>query len=71
MNLDPIFVGWEKYRKTTNVKYLNNTIYIQYIDENNNKRLALFFTNQISDWYEFSNAMKRLFMEPDQIRIKI
>ena len=62
MKLDPIFAGWEKYRKTTNVKYLNNTIYIQYIDENNNKKLALFSfkTNQISDWYGFSNAMKMI-----------
>ena len=60
--LDPLFGGWERYRKVGNVKFFNNTVLVEYINKNGKDGLALFSfrENQISQWYGFANAMRMI-----------
>ena len=60
--LDPLFGGWERYRKANNVKFFNNTVLVEYINKNGKEGLALFSfrENQISQWYGFANAMRMI-----------
>ena len=74
LKIDPAFTRWDRYRKTTQFNFLNNTVLVEYISENNKKALALFSfrPNQISQWYGFANAMRMISYgaNPEKVEIK-
>lgn len=60
--VDPLYTGWDRYRRVNNVRFFNNTVLISYKSTKGGVAVALFSfpENRVSDWYGLANAMRMI-----------